>query len=519
MVNQEFAMASKNRKQTDKRDDSSKSEIMHRFKTQPLLFIGTVLVLVIVIVAFVVVPAIVPEAGRSEDLIFGYYNRVPIKYVPNNYFAQVQQSLFQNYLPAADDPNYMYTFLQLWREAFEETVVYMGIQDEMKSAGYVVPEDVVDRQVAALPYFQENGRFSPTKYRAMDNTTRMNLWRQVQESIVVQTYYADMGSLKTNSNEASFIASMASPKRSFDIAIFPFSSYPESEVISYTQANPALFRVVRLSRISLTSGERDARRVLETVRSGVTTFEEAARASSTDWAADRGGDIGMLLAFELDYEIQDEQDRQRVVNLGRGEISDIVVTSSGWSFYRADEASQPPDVSDFALMERIRSYIMNNLRGRVEDWLIAEAERFTGRAREIGFSEAAWAENINQNSFGPIPRNYGDSILFSSVSSSGIPELSSASQNPLFWRVAFSTPLNTICEPLVVGDSVIVLLPLEEVEEDESELEFIKSYYSYYVSSSTENSYRSYFLENEKLDDRFQEMFWRIWDPSYFYSF
>ena len=512
-------MASKKKKQPEKRDDSAKSEILHRLKTQPLLFIGTVVVLVIVIVAFVVVPAIVPEARVSEDLIFGYYNRVPIKYVPNNYFAQTQQMLFQNYMPPADDPNYMYMFLQVWRQAFEDTVVYMGIQDEMKSSGFVVPEDVVDRQVAELSYFQENGRFSPTKYRAMDNTTRMNLWRQVQDSITVQTYLSDLGSLKTGSNEASFIASLASPKRSFDVAIFPLNSYPDSEIISYTQANPALFRVTRLSRISISSGERDARQVLESVKSGLTTFEEAARANSQDWAADRGGDIGMMMAFELEYEIRSEQDRDSVLNLARGELSDVVATSSGWSFYRAEEASHPAELDDVVQMERIRSYVMSNLRGRVEDWVILEAEKFTAQVRETGFSEAAAAGNVNTNSFGPIPLNYGDSVLFSTVSSSGISELSSASQNPLFWRNAFSTPLNSPTDPFIVGDSVIVLVPLEEMDEEEDEIEYIKSYYSYLVSSSAENSYRSYFLGNDKLDDRFQEMFWKIWDPSYFNSY
>ena len=200
-------------------------------------------------------------------------------------------------------------------------------------------------------------------------------------------------------------------------------------------------------------------------------------------------------------------------------MSDVVATSSGWSFYRAEEVGQQADVSDAVQMEKIRSYIMANLRGRVEDWLIAEAGRFIARAREIGFSEAAEAANVNKNSFGPIPLNYGDTVLFGSVSSSGIPELTGASQNQFFWRTAFSTPVNTIAEPLVVGDNVIVLLPLEEITEDESEMEFIKSYYTYWVSSGTESSYRTYFLENEKLDDRFQDTFWRIWDPSYFYSF
>jgi hypothetical protein len=512
-------MASKNRKQPEKRDDSSKSEIMHRLKTQPLLFIGTVLVLVIVIVAFVVVPAIVPEARGSEDLIFGYYNRVPIKYVPNNYFATRQQSLFQSYMPETDDSSYYYMFVQVWRQAFEDTVVYVGIQDEMKSAGFFVPEDVVDRQVAGLSYFQENGRFSPTKYRAMDNTTRMTLWRQVQEDIVVQTYLSDMDSLKTNSNEASFIASMASPKRSFDVAIFPFSSYPDSEMISYTRANPADFRVTRLSRVSVTSGERDARRVLETVRSGARTFEEAARENPQDWAADRGGDLGMLMAFELRNQILDVQDRERIASLARGEISDVIATSYGWSFYRAEEASQPPDFDDIVQLERVRSYMMGDLRGTVENWLIAEAERFTARAREIGFGEAAEAAGIPTNSFGPIPLNYGDSVFFGSVSSSGISELSGAGQNQFFWRAAFSTPLNTIAAPLVVGDNVLVLLPLEEVEEDEGQIDLIKAYYPYYVSSSAENSYRSYFLENDKLDDRFREMFEKIWGPIDYYSF
>ena len=195
-------------------------------------------------------------------------------------------------------------------------------------------------------------------------------------------------------------------------------------------------------------------------------------------------------------------------------MSDLVRTSSGWAFYRADETALPADFNDSIQKDRIRSYIMNNLRGRVEDWLLVEAERFIAQAREIGFNEAADAGDITKNSFGPIPLNYGDTVLFSTVSSSGIPELSGASQNQFFWRTAFSTPLNSISEPIVIGDNVIILLPLEEVFAEEGELDFIESYYSYWASSSTENAYRSYFLQNEKLDDRFNDMFWKIWSPN-----
>jgi hypothetical protein len=510
----ELVMASRDKKQADKRDESTKSEILHRLKTHPFLFIGTVLVLIIVIVAFVFVPAMPGAAGRSGDLVFGYYDKVPIKYVQNNYFYQAQQTLYQRQQPSQDDPNFIYTWAQIWRQAFEETVIHMGILDELKQAGYTVPADVVDRNMAELPYFQENGRFSPTKFRAMDSSSRMNLWQQLQESITIGTYTDDLADLKTASKEAAFVSSMASPRRSFDCAIFSIQTYPDSEVLSYAQANPEMFLNMRLSKITVNSSEREARQILDSIKSGAVMFEEAARANSQDWAADRGGDMGALMAFELEYENIDREARGKIIALSTGELSDIIKNNTGWVFYRADEAAQPVDLSELSYQSRVRNYVMGNLRGRAEDWVIAEAEKFSATAREAGFSEAASADGIEIRSFGPIPLNYGNSAIFSSISSAGISELSGAGSNELFWRTAFSTLLNTASRPIVIDDNVIVLYPTEEVSADESEAEMIESYYSYWIRGSTENALRSYFLNNGKLDDRFQETFWKIWSPN-----
>jgi hypothetical protein len=504
-------MASKDKRQPEKRDEPIKSEILHRFKTHPLLFIGTVIVLVIVIIAFVFVPAIVPSAQARGELTFGYYNRVPISYVMNNYFYQAQQVLTQRQQPAQDDPNYIYTISQIWRQAFEETVVHMGILDEMKQAGYVVPVDVVDREMAQLPHFQENGRFSATKYRAMDNNSRMNLWRQVQDSVAVNYYLSDLMSLKASSKEVSFVGSMGSPRRSFDLAIFPISSYPDSELASCVEANPALFRIFRLSRITVNSNEREARQILNSIKDGTTTFEEAARASSQDWAADRGGDLGQMMAFDLIYEISDEKTRESVINLASGEISDVIKVQSGWAFYRIDEAARQVDANDPSHGTRIRTYVMSNLRGQAEDWLISEVDKFSALAKENGFDAAVSEWEITKKSFGPIPLNFGNTALFSSISSAGVPELANAGSNEFFWRAAFSTPLNSVSRPLVIGDNVIVLLPLEEIAEEDNSSSYIESYYPYWIGSSTESTYRSYFLNNDKLDDRFLDTFWKLW--------
>jgi hypothetical protein len=509
-------MASKERKQSErninKADNSDMSEIMHRLKTHPFLFIGTLVVLVIVIVAFVLVPAIVPsEASGGGELIFGYYNKVPIKYVTNNYFYQVQQSLYQSQRPDPDDPNFMSIMMNIWRQAFEEAAVRIAILEEMKQAGFIAPENVVDREMAELAMFQENGRFSSARYRSLDNSTRMNIWKQVQESYILQTYITDLENINSSSNEVSFVANMASPVRSFDLAVFPLDSYPDSEVAAYIQSYPDKFSVINLSRITITSSEREGRQILDSIKNGATTFEEAAINYSQDWAAERGGDMGTMMGFELDYEIADERTRSSVINMPKGELSELINNNSGWSIYRANETVHPADLNDTTQKTKVKNYLMSFMRGVAEDWVIANAEKFCSQVRERGFDSAIAAQRLTKQSFGPLPLNYGNFVLFESIRSSGIPELEDAGNNQFFWKAAFSTPLNSPSTPLVIGDNVIVLFPQEETPEEEDELEYIRAYYPYWAESTVQDNFYQYFLLNEKMDDRFFDTFFSLW--------
>jgi len=505
-------MPSREKKGPENREDST-SEIMHRLKTHPFLFIGTVLVLVIVIVAFVFLPmpGLRTQSG-APDFIFGYYDKIPIRYARDNYFYQVLQSITQRQQqPASDDPNYTYLMARQWRQAFDAAVVHTGMLDEVKKAGYIVPDAVVDRQVAELPQFQENGRFSAFRYRAMDNTSRMSLWRQVQESLALQAYASDLSGLRTASKEAAFVSSMSSPKRSFDAAFFPFSSYPDSEILSFARDNAALFRVTHLSRITINSSEREARQVFDSVKNGTTTFEEAAKTNSQDEYAEKGGDMGVQMAFELQPLISDDQAREKIINLSKGDISDPVKVVSGWAFFRAEEAVRPADTNDKTQKDKIRTYIMVYSRGKVEDWLIAAAGKFSSQVKTMGFKEAAVAGNITSHNFGPIPVNYGNTALFGSVSSSGIPELADAGTNEFFWKAAFSTPLKSPSDPVVIGNNVVVLYPLEESTADANETGMIATYYPYWMMNGTEQAYQLHFLTSDKLDDRFNDMFSKIW--------
>jgi hypothetical protein len=297
------------------------------------------------------------------------------------------------------------------------------------------------------------------------------------------------------------------------MAVFPLSSYPDSEVRAYGTENPALFEVVHLSIITISSSEKEAGQLLGSVEAGTSSFEDAARANSKDSYAEKSGDMGIRMAYELATEIPDAGERQGIIGLARGAYSPVVKTPQGWAFFRAEEAPHPADLSDPAALEKVRAYIMSFERGRAEDWLLKEADVFSNAVRAGGFEAACLNLGVTARSFGPLTVNYGDAPFFAPLSSFGITELGSAGTNESFWRTAFTTPLGNPSAPLILGDNAAVLFPKEEIPADETDMENIKNYYSYYMGSSAEQGIRFYFLTNPKLEDKFMETFIR-----YFWS-
>jgi hypothetical protein len=501
-------MASREKKQPDERKESFRTEFVRQFKARPFIFIGTILILVIVIVAFVFVPAIVPEAQGMGDFIFGYYHKVPVAYVAGNYFYQELQNLLEGQRAAITEFNYQEVYQEIWQSAFTLAVIRQGILDEMKSAGYVAPEDVVDRQIALLPDFQVNGKFSASRYRQMDKTAQMNLWRQVRDGIAEAHYRENLSGIITSAREGEFIRSMASPRRSFDLVSIPVDSYPDSEIVSFVQSSPSLFRVTRLSRITVSSGEREARQILDSIKNETTTFEDAAK-ESKDSYAESGGDMGIKMVYELNAEIGDEAAVDALASLPKGSLSGIIKVPEGWTFFRAEDDVRPADTGDPALVEKVRAYIWLYERGRMDDWLLAEAAKLTGDIQSKGFDSALYDRGIEKRSFGPLPINYGNVYLYPMAYASGIPELNAAGNNDDFWRAAFSTPLLTPSIPLIVGDFVLILYPTAETEADESETSFIESAYSWLINQTIDSSLAGYFFSNGKLENRFDEVFRR----------
>ncbi|MDR2098264.1 MAG: peptidylprolyl isomerase [Spirochaetaceae bacterium] len=488
-----------------KPETPEQSEIGRRFKQHPLIFIGTVLVLIIVIIAFVLVPAIVPGEGLStSNLEFGYWDKKPITYSSGGFFARMREQYAQiaQYYSMSD--------YQVWRNAFESTVVRTAALDVMSKSGYGASKPFVDKKVAELPDFQENGRFSAIKYKKLDAASRIKLWQDMRSDLAVSVYHDDMGTVKIASSEAEFIGQMALRQRKFKMAAIPYTSYPDEELIAYANKNIDLFKTVYFSQITVSGDEREARAVLDRIRSNETSFEDAARTQSADSYSERGGDTGSRMVFELIAEIPDEEQRKSLVTLAKNEISDPVNLPSGWAIYRANEDAHAPNLQDDATLAKIRDYLMDNERGVIEDWLIGQAEDLAREARNSGFDRAAADKDVEVYEFGALPVNYGSSGLFTTLNSFDAPGLQDAVSDENFWRTAFSTPVGEPSRSVVLSgkqDNIVILYPEEEIEESSAAANSESSFSGWWAANNIQQGISGAILSSKKFDDRFLNVY------------
>jgi hypothetical protein len=499
-------MANKANKPPIQEKNSAKSDIIRRFKENPAVFIGTVAVLIIVIIAFVFVPAFVPGmGGMGADLTFGYYGKEPITYRPGNYFAQMHDYYNSQTQGNFNTDDAYFLNFQAWQNAYQAAVIHTAILQEMKNTGYEPPNDLVDREVA-LQYL--------ARYRQEDNAGKIALWRNVKETITTERYLQDQYELLKPSEEEAFVVSMASRQRRFEGTFFNLQDYPEAEVGAYAVQNSALFRSIHLSRVTITAGEREAQQILASVKDGTSNFEDTARNQSQDNFADRGGDAGVQMAYELASVIRDEAEREKAASLRMGELSDLISTGENWIFFRAEEDPVPVDINDPSQLEKIRSYILLFERGRMDDYFIGRAEEVRAAAAAggvEGFSAVLEEAGLKKFAFGPLAVNYGNQDFFPRLMNvEGFTDtiLSNFAVSDSFWQTAFSTPLGAVSEPLVLGDQVLLLLPLEETEPEEFAVETLKSYFQYYIQSTAGNI-GPFFIQSPKLQDQFWQTYSR----------
>ena len=512
-------MSNKEKKLSDF-SDASKMKAAKHAKKQKNLMTGTIVVLALTIVSFVLVPALAGSGSNSGSLIFGKYNSTPITYEQGNYFAQQVESINSMYRDSMGSGNNVDFLRQLiWRSAFNQTIVRTAMLEEVASAGGGISSKKVDRTIVSSGMFNENGIFDEEAYMNTAGSRMKEIRDSIEEDLKVQLYYNDtLNNLQRSEKELDFLLSMGSKEKNFSYATLPYSYYPAEKVSQYGKENPSLFMRMNISRITVYTSRKEAQEILNKLDSG-TSFDEVARNMSKDSYADNGGSMGETFYYNLLTYLSSEQ-ADEVFSLSANTYSGILESDKAFFIFQSAGEKTTIDTDNSDFIGIIRTYMEREEIGMIEDYLSEQAEALAITAQTSNLVSAAAQLGLETGETGYIAPVFGNIpfIINSPGNKTGDSLLSSAAYSDDFFKKAFSlNEVGQVSEPVILDRSIIIFSLTGEqdgAEYPDEYRNYIESQLAGELNQYKESQIQSVYLKSDKLKDNFNSTFNRIFKES-----
>jgi len=491
----------------------------------PFIYAGTIVILIITIIAFVFIPSMGGLGSSGSKLSFGSWDGKPISYESGSYFAN-QVAQINNYLKqqGMSEENFQLYAYQVWNLAFQSSAIRTAILETVKTSGFKVTEAGIDEAIAADSSFQVNGVFSIEKYNTLPKSEQLSLRKSTEEDLFIRRYYEDLYSSAPSTGEIAFAASMIKPQRSITYASLSLDEYPKENIVAWGKENADLFKSLNVSRITLTSSESDAKKVLQQVSENKLSFEDAAKSHSQDAYADKGGDAGDIFYYSFEESFLNASDAQEVAALAKGGISKVYkVADKAWAFFKMNAGPSDPDFSSEATLNEVEAYLFEKERGTLESWAIAKATSLLASAETNGFEKSAKQAGLKVGNAGPFILNLGNPTFYAynqqipllqTPSSSQDFVIQSAEKDEGFMSELFTRKKGELSRPLVIGDAVLVFQVTSDTEASEDDGAMVQFMYPYFYQESLDSNARTAFLKSPKFKDDFTSTFFKVFQTS-----
>ena len=429
--------------------------------------IGSLIILLIAAFIFVLVPIF--QGGKTGKRLpaFGKYDGTEIRYEQDtdffNYVARYAEYYKNQGIETKDSMQFY-----LFNYAFNATVTELAYKKAVAKAGYKVPETAVNR--AVKPYFtDEKGNFSQKNYNIYltnnpDNlaalrkqlASTLTTGRYAEDSFGGQTALGDgtLYGLKTSGAEAKFIQEMGNSQRSFNMAVFNMSEYPDTEKAAYGKANSQKFVKYDFSVITV-SDKAKAASILKRINENAITFEDAVNESQKIYS-NNSGKINSKYHYQIEKFLKQPEDMEKLAALEEGAVSEPLQTSVGYSIFKADSAKTEPDFSDSETIRTVYNYLTANEFSHIEDYYKETAKAFSSAVKSRGFNAAANQYKAKRVSVPAFALNYGNLSVLPKLDTA-IDGLSGADSNKNFLESVFALKNEEISEPITNGNNILVL--------------------------------------------------------------
>lgn len=470
---------------------------------------GSIVILILCLIAFVLPASLGRGGARQKPLEFGKYDGKAITYESGSDFADFV-SRYAEMIRGQGGQIDSQTQYSLFSYAFSSTVMKMAYESAVEKSGWKVPKEAINRQLR--PYFyDENGNFSSKIYKQSDAASVEQLRNSIEDSLISNRFYDDnFGStidifgkealygLKESDAELDFLKAYDAEKRGFNVVSFKKSDFPEEEKLAFANKNTAKFVKYDMSVITV-DDKSTADKVAKRLSKGEITFEDAITEYSNKTYSNSEGKLTNTYQYQLENLLNDKGDIDQLAKLANDEVSAVIQTLLGYSIFKVDGAISQPDFTADEMKTRVSSYINSYESTLIEDYFTAKAKEFVATAKSSSFDSACESLGIEKAETTLFPLNYGNASIATRIDGS-IAALRDAEENETLLNQAFSVALNGYTDPVVVNDYVVVLQYTtadNTVSEDEI-TNFAKS-----INDYDDASAQTAIMEGPKLENNF----------------
>ncbi|AEV28894.1 PPIC-type PPIASE family protein [Sphaerochaeta pleomorpha str. Grapes] len=494
-----------------KNGDGAKDQKAMAIKPKKKVTIGWVMgmiILILIAISFVLAPAIEALVGRnqSNEIVFGQYGKDNIKYTSNNYFYDQVQSYASQY--KTTDGNSTQTLYQIWKSAYDSTVIFTAVNQMAKKLNIIAADEVVNRAIINSGSYNKDGKFDVDTFQKASAETKASIDRSIRRAVPYQIVVDDIGSVLSSEAEADYVSAMSADNRTFRYVSLDASLYPDQKASEYALMNKQLFYSMDLSVISVET-EEEATTLASAIASGEKTFEAAATESSKDSYAEAEGKVGNIFYYGLLPNIKDAEKATQFLTAKSGDVIGPVESNSGWALYRLNSDPEEADYTNPATLSSVKAYLAYNDEAIISDYLSSLADQFAADAAN-GFDEAAEKANLTVNEVGATPLNISSSQYlnsFTNTDAKGL--LASVATDEATGKLLFSEPVGSIVKPIKNGSAYLVV-KVETETQDEGMSNYVKMFYNYLSSSQNQQDLAQAVFASDNFKDNFLTTFLNV---------
>ena len=469
----------------------------------PLLYVGSLIVLVIITVTFIGTPAIGRFAGGGAGTVFGTYDDIAIEHRRGNYLDSQILQISQQRRNSGFRQDTETEARAVVRQAFQRAAYRVAVLAETSSAPLAISAQRIDSELIRSGPYVIGGVFSEERYNATPASRRKVNRRLVEEQLMERQYFSDLTGVHTSSQAVAFFRDMAAVERRFRGAAFSFAELPQAELQRFGEDNTTQFQRIKLSRILMRDGD-EAEDVLRRLQDGSATFEELARLFSVDDIAS-GGVVGWRYFYDLERDFDSSGAVEAIFALASGEHTGVLSSRFGEVIYRADADLVAPDFDTEEVLAAVQDYLQRYERGFIEDYYTARAAGFQQSAQAAGFADAAEALGLATFESDFFPINFQNLIAVSRVRAEDSDALQAAPFQEEFFERAFTLAPDAVSAPIVLNDRILVLELLEERPAEEATLDRVESYYPFFVTGALDRAMNAQVFNSDRLVDDFEQ--------------